>query len=115
VVAVHIVVTRGDFASSRLRGTEGATAIDDVSYTDPDPGKWRENDMSEMSLPCSMKKMRQEVRLISKQDLTITSGTENAQDRSEKERQDETEDKEVPPKMQQTTRRLRSTPMQTQD
>jgi hypothetical protein len=72
--------------------------------------------MSEMSLPCSMKKMRHEVRLISKQDLTITSRAEIAQlgcwrcelhgpdlgkwgrhDRNKEERKDGTKDKDVPP------------------
>ena len=51
--------------------------------------------MSEMSLPCSMKKMRHEVRLvrlISKQDLTRTRGAEIAQYRNKEERQDGTED-----------------------
>jgi hypothetical protein len=44
-----------------------------------------------------MKKMRHEVRLISKRDLTITSGAEIAQYRNKEEQRDETEDKDVPP------------------
>ena len=89
-----------DFCVLRLRQPvkscrAHSRAIDDVSYTDRIHVSGGRHDMSEMSLPCSMKKMRHEVRLvrlISKQDLTRTRGAEIAQYRNKEERQDGTED-----------------------
>ena len=72
-------------------------AIDDVSYTDRIQVSGGRYDMSKMSLPCSLEKLRLEVRLISKQDLTIISGAEIAQYRNKEERKNGTEDNNVPP------------------
>ena len=85
-----------DFCVLRLRQPvkscrAHSRAIDDVSYTDRIHVSGGRHDMSEMSLPCSMKKMRHEVRLvrlISKQDLTRTRGAEIAQYRNKEERAD---------------------------
>ena len=88
-----------DFCVLRLRQpvkSSGRTlALSTMSYTDRIHVSGGRHDMSEMSLPCSMKKMRHEVRLvrlISKQDLTRTRGAEIAQYRNKEERQDGTED-----------------------
>jgi hypothetical protein len=53
--------------------------------------------MSKMSLPCSLEKLRHEVRLISKRDLRIISGAEIARYRNKQERKNGTEDNNVPP------------------